>query len=52
MTLELIYGQAYTMISIPDGFTCPLCESVHFLAFNVFGRTYCPTCQPEKEDQP
>lgn len=41
-----------TLVHVPEGFTCPHCQSVHFLAWNRNGRTYCPTCQPEKEDQP
>lgn len=37
-----------TLVHVPQGFTCPRCRSVHFIATNQHGRTYCPTCLPEE----
>ena len=50
MTPTLFYGSQSTFITVPDGYTCPRCESVHFLAVNQDGRTHCPGCLPTKED--
>ena len=51
MTVELFHLQASTLISVPGGFTCPRCHTVHFLATNRDGQTYCPTCLPTKEER-
>ncbi len=46
----LFFGSQSTIIAIPQGFTCPRCGSLHFLAVNQDGRTHCPGCLPTKED--
>ena len=51
MTRHTLYPMVRsTMVYVADGYTCPTCQSVHFVAVNQGGRTYCPQCLPGEVD--